>query len=98
MWISASSTRGLRSIHRLDTIAADGGALLGRLSPDHAIQSRAVRLEGSRALVRSFGAWYPRSYEFEGEPARQAEAMLKDATSASRAATRRGRSRTAQPS
>ena len=72
--------------------------LLGRLSPDEAVRSRAVRLEGSRDLVRSFVAWYPRSYEYEGQPARQAAAMLKDATSASRAATRRARLRTAQPS
>jgi DNA-binding HxlR family transcriptional regulator len=69
--------------------------LLGRLSPDQAVRSRAVRLEGSRLLARRFAAWYPRSYEYEGEPARQAAAMLKDAASTSRPPSRR---RDSQPS
>jgi DNA-binding HxlR family transcriptional regulator len=51
--------------------------LLGHLSPEQAVASRAVRLEGSRALARSFAAWYPRSYEYEGEPARQAAVMAR---------------------
>ena len=67
-------------------------------SPDEAVRSRAVHLEGSRAARAQLRGVVPASYEYEGEPARQAAAMLKDATSASRAATRRYRLRTAQPS
>jgi hypothetical protein len=43
--------------------------MLGKLSPQSAIRSRAVQLAGSRSLVKSFAAWYPRSFEFEGKGA-----------------------------